>query len=111
MLFPVQRPVEDITAEWNILFFSYQKKKKKEKKKKDIATARLATISATRWTGNKLFFKGGLKIRLQISHLIFLANTMRSGLCLEIVLRVPVTVKDDDSVGSCQVQAEASRSC
>ena len=38
--------------------FSYRKKKKQEKKK--FADARLATISATRWTGNKLFFKGGL---------------------------------------------------
>ena len=28
--------------------------------KTDFAAARLATISATRWTGNKLFFKGGL---------------------------------------------------
>ena len=32
-----------------------------QKKKKDFAAARLATISATRWTGNKLFFKGGLR--------------------------------------------------
>ena len=32
----------------------------KKKKKKDFAAARLATISATRYTGNKLFFKGGL---------------------------------------------------
>ena len=43
--------------------FSYPKKKEKQKKlkkkKKDFAAARLATISATRWTGNKLFFKGG----------------------------------------------------
>ena len=38
--------------------FSYQKKK--GGKKKDFAAARLATISATRWT-EKLFFKGGLR--------------------------------------------------
>ena len=28
--------------------------------KKDFPAARLATITATRWTGNKLFSKGGL---------------------------------------------------
>ena len=72
MLFPVQRPGEDITAEWE-LFFSFcnffhlffRKKKdiflpKKRRGKKDIAAAQLATISATRWTGNNIFFKGGL---------------------------------------------------
>ena len=46
---------------WIFFFFKkllkfLSKKKKKEKKK--IATARLATILATRWTGNKLFFEG-----------------------------------------------------
>ena len=42
--------------------FSYQKQtKQKNGKKKDFAAARLATISDTRWTGNKLFFKGGIK--------------------------------------------------
>ena len=35
------------------------KKKKKKKEKKDFAAARLATISATRYTGNRLFFKDG----------------------------------------------------
>ena len=69
MLFPVQRSGEDITAEWELFFFilpffefsskilifSYPKKRKKDK-----VAARLATISSTRWTGNKLFFKGGL---------------------------------------------------
>ena len=77
MLFPVQRPGDFITAERELFFFhfahffllvnissfSYKKKKKrkkKRKKKKDFAAARLATISATRYTGNKLFFKGGL---------------------------------------------------
>ena len=35
--------------------------KKKKKKKEDFAAARLATMSATRWTGNKRFLiKGGL---------------------------------------------------
>ena len=72
MLFPVQRPGDFITAEWELYFFilpffwgegvnissfSYPKKKKK---KKGFAAARLATISATRYTGNKHFFKGGL---------------------------------------------------
>ena len=46
-------------------FIIFLQKKKKKKKGGggvggDFAAARLATISATRWTGNKLFFKGGL---------------------------------------------------
>ena len=36
--------------------FSYQKKREKN----NLATARLSAISATHYTGNKLFFKGGL---------------------------------------------------
>ena len=32
--------------------------KKKEWKKKEIAAARLASILATRWTGNLIFFYG-----------------------------------------------------
>ena len=67
----MQRLGEYITTEWELFFFSFcqfffflskfhyffQKKNGKEKK---IAAARPTTISATRWTGNKLFFKGGL---------------------------------------------------
>ena len=34
--------------------------KKNIYKKKKFAVSRLAAIMATRWTGNKLFFKGGL---------------------------------------------------
>ena len=46
---------------WVILIFSYKKKKKEERgNKKEIAAARLATISATRWTGNKLFLRVAL---------------------------------------------------
>ena len=64
-MFPVQRPGEDIIAEWKFFFFHFAnlflvKKKEKKRKKEDNAAARLATISATCWTGNKLFFKGGL---------------------------------------------------
>ena len=75
MLFPVQRPGEFITAEWELFFFHFAQfffffggggvkissfYYKKTTKKLDFAAARLAAISATRYTGNKLFFKGGL---------------------------------------------------
>ena len=69
MLFPVQRPGDFITAEWEFFFpfcpfffvgqdfiIFLQKKYKKKQKKKGFAAARLATISATRYTGNKTFF-------------------------------------------------------
>ena len=36
--------------------------KKNLKKIKDIPASRLVFILATRWTGNKLFFKGGLRL-------------------------------------------------
>ena len=36
---------------------------KKNTKKKYFAASRLATIMATRWTGNNFFFKGGLTDR------------------------------------------------
>ena len=36
---------------------------KKDLKIKDFPASRLAFILATRWTGNKLFFKGGLAIQ------------------------------------------------
>ena len=45
---------------WGGSRFHHFLTKKKTKKKKDFAAARLATISATRYTENKLFFKGGL---------------------------------------------------
>ena len=79
MLFPVQRPGDFIIAEWRTFFFDFAHifffffgsrfhhfltpppPKKNGKKKKDFAAARLATISATRYTENKLFFKGGLR--------------------------------------------------
>ena len=81
ILFPVQRPGVYITAEWDFFFFILPKKyflgqnfiiflppppQKKKEKKKDFAAARLATISATRWTGNKVFFKGGLRVPTQV---------------------------------------------
>ena len=64
-----------ITAEWELFFSSCQlfcfwvkissfscNNNPKKTEKKDFAAARLATISATRWTGNILFFKGGLSL-------------------------------------------------
>ena len=52
----------------NFLFFNWQKlqlSKEKwgggvRKKRKEFVVARLAINLVTRWTGNKLFFKGGL---------------------------------------------------
>ena len=72
MLFLVQRPGESNRADGKLFFqfsiFFFTKKnsvlllpnKKKRKKKEEIAAARVAIISATRWTGNKLFLQGGL---------------------------------------------------
>ena len=72
MLFPVQRPGEHITAEWELFFlilhfffffgqnFIIFLPQKKYRFFFFVAAARLAIIPATRWTGNKLFFKGGL---------------------------------------------------
>ena len=69
ILFPVHRPGELKSAEWihffhisEIIFssifhiISIQRKKYIEKKKK-FAASRLATIIATRWTGNKFFLR------------------------------------------------------
>ena len=69
MLFTVQWPGDFITAEWELFFFilpfffvfvkihHFLTQKKQKPKKKDFAAARLATISATRYTGNKLFLR------------------------------------------------------
>ena len=78
MLFTVQQPGDYNTAEWDFFFFfilpfifgstfSYQKKKKNGKKK-DFVAARLATISATRWTGNKLFLRVALEYHYKQIH-------------------------------------------
>ena len=74
MLFPVQRPGESMRADWD-LFFSFSKKKKnqyyfyyfltKKKKKKDFAAARLAMISATHCTGNKLVLRVACYAKIQ----------------------------------------------
>ena len=48
--------------------FSYQKKKKKKLRKKN-AAARLAIITATRWTGNRLFVVDSLKARTPVQTL------------------------------------------
>ena len=59
----VLRQDEYIRADWevfpSVFRYYFLTKKRKKEKKKDFAAARLATISATHWTGNKLFFKGG----------------------------------------------------
>ena len=79
--FPVHRPGEVISAEWihffphfrDFVFFqhfphNFYIEKKIYYKKKDFAASRLATIMVTRWTGNKVFFKGGLMYVRLISH-------------------------------------------
>ena len=70
MLFPVQRPGEDITAEWEFVssfwqFYFFPKKhfqyfptkKKKKRKKKDMTAAPLATISATAGQETNFFLR------------------------------------------------------
>ena len=71
-LFPVQRPGEHITADFFFFlilhfFFNFGQNfiiflPKKIKWKKKVAATRLAIILATRWTGNKHFFTGGLRM-------------------------------------------------
>ena len=48
-------------------YFSYQKKEKQ--KKNNFAATQVAIISATRWTGNKLFFKCGLRGDIKIAQM------------------------------------------
>ena len=73
IMFPVHRPGDLISGEWEHFFHileiflfsqhyphSFYTTGKNILKKKDFAASRLATIMATRWTGNKLFFKNGL---------------------------------------------------
>ena len=69
MLFPVQRPGQDITAQWELLFFanffssiiskfSYQNNKIEKRRGENRYCGRpLGTISATRWTGNTTFLR------------------------------------------------------
>ena len=71
-MFPVSRPGEYIRAEWkrfSIFVFFVSKNVSTFLTKKgeggELAAARVAIISATRWTGNKLFFKGGLSVQLR----------------------------------------------
>ena len=44
-------------------FFFFGKNFRKKKERKKNGSARVAIISATCWTRNKLFFKGGLSVR------------------------------------------------
>ena len=74
MLFPVERPGESIAADLEfsfsflpytlvktfIIFLQKRKKEKEKKKKKDFSAARLASISAIRWTGNTPFLRVAL---------------------------------------------------
>ena len=89
ILFPVQRPGVYITAEWggkNLIlpqkrffcqnFIIFLPKKKGGEKKKDFVAAH--------WTGNKLFFKGGLKWWGLVS-----TDLIYRGLQLEMTLGLP----------------------
>jgi hypothetical protein len=51
-----------------------------------------------------------LRYLLLLSYLFLLSNPVSSGLSLKIVLRIPVTVKDDDCVCGGQVDAQTSSS-
>ena len=72
ILFPVDRPSGSKRCDWRIFFSILQKKKnlkmdnismenKKKSGKKKIAAARLASILATRWTGNRIVFMDSLR--------------------------------------------------
>merc|ERR1712073_150162 len=41
-------------------------------------------------------------------HLFFLANSVGSSYCLQIILRIPITVEDDNSVGSLKIDTKSS---
>lgn len=45
---------------------------------------------------------------VDIDH-VLLANAMSAGLCLEVVLGIPVRVEDDDRIGRRQVDSEPAR--
>ena len=58
------------------LLFSYQKTKENNGKIKDFAAARLATIAATRWTGNNLFLRVALAQNFYLFNTTILVNGM-----------------------------------
>ena len=61
MLFPVQRPGDYVRADFELHFFNiYFYYFLTKILKKIFAAAQLATILATRWTGNKLFLSVAL---------------------------------------------------
>ena len=39
---------------------------------------------------------------------LVLTNPVAASLCLEVVLRVPVRIIDDDSIGSCEVDTKTT---
>ena len=59
----MEQPIVYKRADWGLLFSFFSPPKNGQyfpTKKKKIAAARLATITATRWTGNRLFFVDSL---------------------------------------------------
>lgn len=52
---------------------------------------------------------GSLAVALPAAHLSLLADPVRSGLRLQVVLWVPVRVEDDHGVGGRQVDSQAAR--
>lgn len=70
---------------------------------------------STAWFGKLLHmeFNAAVSHRVQVvfksAHLSLLANPVRPGLRLQVVLWVPVRVEDDHGVGGRQVDAQATR--
>lgn len=56
----------------------------------------------------KYLFNGVVGDEAEHYYLFLLTDTVNSVLCLQIHLRVPVGVKDDDSVCSLQIQAQSA---
>lgn len=57
------------------------------------------------------FFNGSVGDEPEHNDFFFLADTMRSVLCLQIHLRVPIRVKENDGVGCLKIQPQSSCSC
>ena len=45
---------------------------------------------------------------VNVTHLFFLANPVRTRHGLKVILWIPVTVEDDYGIGSCQVNTQAA---
>lgn len=59
----------------------------------------LVHLNLARRTRHDLLLDGSLRHESQDSYLLLLTDTMGTILRLEILVRIPVTVKDDDGVG------------